>query len=424
MTIVLRAARLLPSADGPLLHDAALVATGEHIAWIGPQAALAGAVAADRLRGAEVLDLDDCTLMPGLIDAHVHLGMDASPAATGTQQALPDAEQVLLMAANARRLLDAGVTTARDLGCRGALAVTVRRAIDSGLLPGPRLLVANAPITVTGGHAWAMGGEADTADEVVRQVRLRAREGADLVKIMSTGGFMTAGSKPWQARYTVEQLRAGVQEAHRLGMRVTTHALGLAGIERAVDAGIDMIEHCGWVTAEGTRFDPDIARKIVERGVAVCPTMNTACLPEPYFCPWDGRDAVLANLRAMYEAGIDLIAGTDAGIGLVPFERYADGLDVLAEAGMTPREVLAAATGRAARACGVDRVTGRLGAGLAADVLAVPGDPTADLSVLHRPRLLLARGRVHTCTPAAAVGDQAAADRIRRELTAGSGRPG
>ncbi|MQA97165.1 MAG: hypothetical protein GEV11_21920 [Streptosporangiales bacterium] len=127
---------------------------------------------------------------------------------------------------------------------------------------------------------------------------------------------MTPGSKPWQARYT--------EEAHRLNLRITTHALGVEGIDRAVRAGLDMIEHCGWVTADGTRIDPEIAARMAEAGTAVCPTTNTAWLPDPCFCPWDEREHLLGNLRAMLAAGVEIVAGTDAGIGMVPFPRYAD----------------------------------------------------------------------------------------------------
>ncbi|WP_051580084.1 metal-dependent hydrolase family protein [Pseudonocardia acaciae] len=417
MVTVFRAPRLLTHADAPLVDDGAVVVDGERIVAAGAWSEI------EVPAPAQVRELDDVTLLPGLVDAHVHLAMDAEPTSTGTDLSRPDAELALVMAQSARRLLDAGVTTARDLGCPGTLSVAVRDAIAARRIPGPRMLVANAPITVTGGHAWAMGGEADTAEDVVRQVRLRAKEGADLVKIMTTGGFMTAGSRPWHARYTVEHLSAGVDEAHRLGMRVTTHALGVEGIARAVAAGVDSIEHCAWLTETGSRFDPAVAARMVAAGIAVCPTMNTACLPEPYFCPWDSRAAVLDNLRAMHAAGLEIIAGTDAGIGMVPFQRYADGLDILGEAGMSPRQVLAAATAKAARACGLASVTGTLAPGMAADVLAVPGDPTEDLSVLHRPLFVLARGDEHACAPAGEpTGDAATAERIRATLTAGAGR--
>jgi len=425
--VLLRADRLLPHADAPVIEDGAVLAVDGRIAAVGPWAEVSRQAAPD----VRLVELGDRTLMPGLIDCHVHLAMDGSLTSTVSELTATDAELACRMVNSARRLLDAGVTTARDLGCRGAVATTIRDAVRDSLVPGPRLQVANAPITVTAGHAWAMGGEADGALEVVREVRIRAKQRTDVIKIMSTGGFMTAGSRPWHARYTVEELQACVDEAHRLGMPVTTHALGVEGIRRAVEAGVDMIEHCGWVTENGSRFDPEIARRIAERGIVVCPTMNTACLPDPYFCPWDERKALIANLRAMREAGIELVAGTDAGIGLVPFENYADGLDVLADAGMSTREIIAAATHRAAVACRLGAVTGQLATGLAADVVAVPGDPTESIDVLHRPACTLAAGRLHWCperTPenlaAEREGHREAALSVRRQLVVGSGRIG
>ncbi|HEY2795584.1 MAG TPA: amidohydrolase family protein [Micromonosporaceae bacterium] len=418
-TTVLRADRLLPDADAELIVDGALVIRAGTIVAVGRFADLPPDPSV------HVVELGDTTLLPGLIDCHVHLAMDGSAHATGSELTGSDAELACRMVNSARRLLDAGITTARDLGCRGEVASTIRDAVRDGLVPGPRLLVANAPITVTGGHAWRMGGEADGALEVARQVRIRSKQQSDLVKIMATGGFMTAGSRPWEARYTVDELRACVEEAHRLGMPVTTHALGVDGIGRAVEAGVDMIEHCGWVTEQGSRFDPEIAARIVAAGVVVCPTMNTACLADPYFCPWDEREALIANLRSMLDAGIELVAGTDAGIGLVPFESYADGLDVLADAGMSPRAVIAAATHRAAAAIGLGKVTGRIAAGLAADVVVVEGDPTEDIGALHRPVEVFAAGHRYPCNrPSEA--DQAeqhsAAQRIHDQLTVGSGR--
>jgi imidazolonepropionase-like amidohydrolase len=420
---VLRADRLLPDADAELIVDGAMVVRDGTIVAVGRFAELPRELTAN----ARVVELGDTTLLPGLIDCHVHLAMDATAHATGSELPGSEAELACRMVNSARRLLDAGVTTARDLGCRGEVASTIRDAVRDGLVPGPRLLVANAPITVTGGHAWRLGGEADGALEVAREVRVRAKQRSDVVKIMATGGFMTAGSRPWEARYTEDELRACVEEAHRLGMPVTTHALGVEGIRRAVDAGVDMIEHCGWVTEAGSRFDPEIAAKIVAAGIVVCPTMNTACLADPYFCPWDERDALIANLRGMLAAGVELVAGTDAGIGLVPFENYSDGLDVLADAGMSPRAVIAAATHRAAEAIGLGAITGRLAEGFAADAVAVEGDPTQDLGALHRPVHAIAAGRVHVCTgPSEA--DRAeqrdVATKIHDLLTVGSGRKG
>ena len=175
---------------------------------------------------------------------------------------------------------------------------------------------------------------------------------------------MTFGSHPSEARYSVDELVAIRKEAHAAGRKVTTHAQGVEGIRRAVEAGFDSIEHCSWSVRDGTKFDQDIASQIVERDIAVCPTMNTvssatyseclvcadlcydsqACTEHCYFCPWDAREAIIANLRALRQAGARMIVGTDAGIPLCFFERYADGLSVLQDAGYTAREVIHSAT--------------------------------------------------------------------------------
>ncbi len=419
MQVAIRADRVVPDSAAEPIEDGAVVVDGDTILAVGPWRDVAGGV-----RGAgEILDLGDVTLMPGMFDCHVHLTMDPAAGLTSAAPTLADADAARLMVANASKLLDAGVTTACDLGAPGTLATTLRDRIARGEVEGPRLLAANAPITVHGGHAHAMGGEASGVDEVRAMVRRRASEGADLIKVMTTGGFMTAGTHPWEARYSHEELVAIVDTAHELGLRVTTHALGVEGIERAVAAGVDTIEHCGWVTRDGSRFDERIARAIADKGISVSPTMNSACLPQDYFCPWDERDHVVGNLRAMHRAGIRLVAGTDAGIGLVHFERYADGLSVLADAGMSPREILAVATSVAAEVCRVADRTGRLAAGLSADVVAVDGNPTTDHRALARPVFVMARGRRHTLAPIADLGDRASeARRIQQTLRAGADR--
>ncbi|MEU7765449.1 amidohydrolase family protein [Nocardia sp. NPDC049190] len=413
------AARLLTDAEAPLIHDAAVCVEGGTITYAGPRGSAPTSPDTDET----IIDLGDTTMMPGLIDCHIHLCQDPASGEITLEMSTDDDALRRRMVTNARRLLDVGVTTARDLGSPGALGTDVRDLLTTLPHATPRLLAANAPITVTGGHAASMGGVADGVDEIRAEVRRHAEQGVDLIKVMTTGGFMTPGSHPSQARYTVDELSALVTEAHAHGLPVTTHALGIEGIERAVLAGVDCIEHCGWVTTDGTQFDPRIAGMIVERGIAVSPTMNSACTAEHYMCPWDERDAVVGNLRKLVGLGATLVAGTDAGIPLVYFEQYADCLDTFLEAGMTPRRAIASATHIAAEVCGLDDVTGRLRPGLSADLIAVDGDPTQNIASLHHPRFVMAAGRRHEIHATELdSGYSATRERIRRELERGAGR--
>jgi imidazolonepropionase-like amidohydrolase len=294
------------------------------------------------------------------------------------------------MLQSARELLGVGVTTARDLGARGYLAVVVRDAIAAGLARGPRLVVAASPITVTGGHCWFMGGEADTADDIRRRVRTHHKHGADLIKVMSTGGFMTPGSAPWYAQFTTEQLAVVVEEARRVDKPVAAHAHGIEGIRRAVEAGVTTLEHCAFVTETNERcFDERLAAMIAEKGIIVCPTINVNA---PYVAELTGI-SVGQCVRPLHEIGVRLIAGTDAGIDNTPHHQYVGGLESLVTLGLKPAEVLAMATTEAAAAIGLETITGRLAPGYDADLIVVDGDPGTDISALGRLRRVIARGR-------------------------------
>jgi imidazolonepropionase-like amidohydrolase len=372
----------------PVEHGAVVV-DGDRIAWVGRAADLSR----DRYpAGTPVLALGPVTVLPGLIDCHVHLSFDGGPAPVARLRAEDDARQVALMTRNARRLLSVGVTTARDLGGRGYLGVSVRDAIADGTLQGPRLLVAGPPLTVTGGHCWYLGGEVDTEQDVRRMVRRHHKNGVDVVKIMSTGGFMTEGSAPWFAQFEPAEVQAAVEEAHRVGKRVAAHVHGVVGIERALDAGVDTLEHCTFVRADGSyRVVPELVDRIAASPAYVSPTWN---LLLPLFQEWlPDRDYALEPL---YRRGARVVASTDAGIDNVPHHGYVASLLAMAASGLPTAEVLTAATTRAAEALGLAAVTGALTAGLSADLIAVGGDPRHDLTALHDLRLVLARGEPFT----------------------------
>jgi imidazolonepropionase-like amidohydrolase len=383
MAEVLTAPRLI--TVGETLTDGALVVGDTKVDWSGRAAELPAEYA--RLPRT---DYPAATILPGLIDCHVHLGLDGGPAPVARMRSETDEQQLVLMLRSARELLGVGVTTARDLGARSYLSVVVRDAIAAGLARGPRLVVAASPITVTGGHCWFMGGEADGEDDLRKMVRTHHKHGADLIKVMSTGGFMTAGSAPWYAQFTVAELAAVVAEASRLDKPVAAHAHGLEGIDRAVQAGVSTLEHCSFVTDTNERvFSEPLAARIAEQGIIVCPTVNVNA---PYYERRTGRPFG-RHLRPMRDMGVRLVAGTDAGINNTPHHQYVGGLAHLVTLGFRPADVLAMATSEAADALGLGATTGRLAPGYDADVIVVDGDPVADISALGRLRRVLARGR-------------------------------
>ncbi|MGI8331396.1 amidohydrolase family protein [Actinomadura scrupuli] len=383
MSEVLTAPRVITGDE--TVTDGAVVIDDAVVRWTGS----ARALPAEYL-GLPRTDHPGSTIMPGLIDAHVHLGLDGGPKPVARMRSETDEQQLVLMLHRARELLGVGVTTARDLGGRGYLAVTVRDAITAGLARGPRLVVAASPITVTGGHCWFMGGEADSADDLRRMVRDHHKHGADLIKVMATGGFMTPGSAPWHVHFTTAQLAVIVEEAGKVGKPVAAHAHSVEGIHRAVEAGVTTIEHCSFGTETNEqRFSESLTARMAEQGTFVCPTINVNAA---HFAELTGIVSG-AHLKTMHEMGVRIIAGTDAGILNTPHHQYVGGLEYLVTLGFRPAEVLAMATTEAAAALGLGAVTGRLAPGYDADLIVVEGDPETDISVLGRLCRVISRGR-------------------------------
>jgi imidazolonepropionase-like amidohydrolase len=392
---IIRATRVLTGRPGEVIQDGEVAVDGAVIVSVGPRGS-AG-------EPAEVLELPGHTVLPGLIDAHVHLGFDATVDPVTGRSGESDHHLLLRMAENARKLVSAGVTTARDLGGRGFLDLALRDAIEEGLAVGPHLVAATRPITITGGHCWYMGGEADDEAAIRRVARENLRAGADCLKVMASGGQMTPGAPPsWVAQYTTDQIRAAVEEAAGRGKGVAAHAHAHAAIRSAVEAGVATIEHCSFFTASGHRYDAELAGLVAASGTYVCPTVHGVF--------WRLRDSFapgmiedwLSGVVAMREAGVRLIAGTDSGFGSAgvdnPTDGYVAGLEVFAQAGFGNAEILEMATVRAADACGVGAVTGTLAAGKRADLIAVRGDPLHRIADLRNLALVLVSGRAVTQT--------------------------
>src|SRR4051794_9868965 len=344
-----------------------------------------------------VTDLPGTTLLPGLIDAHVHLCGDSGPRALDQLPELSEDELDTIIAESLAARLAVGVTAVRDLG-DARWAVTDRHRTHSA---GPTVVASGPPVTSVGGHCAGMGGEVTGVEGMRHAVRERAAHGVDVIKIMTSGGGMTPGTDVTRCQFSLEEVQALVDEAHRAGLPVTAHGHAVTAVELSLAAGVDGIEHCTCITPGGIEMSPRLAAAIAAAGIPICPTVGKKLDSDPppqilammarLGMTWESR---LAQVGDMHRAGVALIAGADSGIspgkphGVLP-ESIID----MATAGLSPGEALAAATSSAAAACGLGGRTGRLAAGLDADLVAVGGDPLTDITAIRDLRLVVSRGR-------------------------------
>ena len=392
MSLALSGLRIWDGTSDALGPERATLRTaGDRILAIGP--------GLDPGPDDETIALDGATALPGLIDAHVHLTLDPAIRTPAEQLAVSPEALFAGMAARARAMLEAGITTARDLGGGAFRELELRDRIAAGELAGPRLLCAGQPVTSPKGHCWFWGGEARGEAEVRDVVRRQVARGADWIKVMATGGVLTEGTKPSDPQFEQHELDALVAEARARGRHTAAHCHGTSGIERAALAGARTIEHCSFADEQGfgSLPSPELVAILARSGAYVSPTVNTGFAR---FFAEDGTPGKFATrMRAAYtslrQAGVPFIASTDAGIPGVAHDRLPAALALFARiADMRPLDVLRAATSQCARALGLEGVTGELRAGFAADVLVVDGNPLEDLSALTRPLLVVARGRV------------------------------
>lgn len=392
--VVVRAARLLDVEGGAIVSDAVVVVEGDRIASVNPDALPPGA---------ETIDLGDVTLLPGLIDAHTHLTGDLEGdwvhrGVTGTA-----AEAALRGARNARRTLEAGFTTVRDLGAPDFADVALARAVEAGWIEGPRIVPAGHALGITGGHCDETGyapgileggwraGVADGVDEVVKAVRYQIKHGAKVIKVCATAGVLSHEASVGAEQYTEEELRAIVEEAARHGLEVAAHAHGTEGIKTAVRAGVASIEH-------GSLLD--------DEGMAMMKEQGTWLVPTTYLTSRIDLDALppgirakaeevipmaVENLRRAVAAGVPIAFGTDAAV--FPHGENAGEFAALVDRGMEPLEAIRAATLNGAQLLGVDD-RGVIVAGRLADLIAVPGNPLEDVRVLEDVRFIMLGGKV------------------------------
>lgn len=382
MAILVLCGNLIDGTGHEPIPNGAVLIEGERIVAAGPSKEVASP------SDAGVINLGDLTVLPGLVDCHEHLGIDIGDEEAQCKEPL---EYIVLKSAKtAREILRAGITTIRNVGDMTLVGPMAKRAIEEGLIPGPRILTAGRNIVCTGGHGWFLGRQADGPDALRAAVRQEIMNGADLIKIMVSGGVSTRGSDVLAAEFTDEEIRALIDESHRRGRKVAAHLHGGPGLLVAAQAGLDSVEHGGFMTQK----DVEIMAKYGTYLVVTAGVMREILdRPEvPAFMKEKVRNATegfMKMLSGSRGTGLKIAIGTDENHG-----RLYQEMQVLVEAGYTPMEALLAGTRSGADLCGISDRVGTLEAGKLADLIAIPGDPLADFSRLADVRLVMKGGVV------------------------------
>jgi imidazolonepropionase-like amidohydrolase len=396
--VVVDAGHVLDVKSGKLLSEQMLVIEDGRIVSAG--LAAEAKVPADALR----IELPNATVLPGLIDAHTHLTME--PKFGYERLAISIPREALIGAKNARVTLMAGFTTVRNVGAHGFTDVALRDAINAGDVPGPRLLVSGPPLSITGGHCdnnmlpseyhATSDGVADGIAEVQHKVRENIKYGADLIKVCATGGVLSMGDNPQASQYTLEEMKAIVTDAHRLGRKVAAHAHGAEGIRWAAEAGVDSIEH-------GSYIDDAGIAAMKEHGTYLVPTLylgdwmidngGLTHLPPPLMAKAvEVIPQARKNIAHAFASGVKVAFGTDAAV--YPHGMNAHEFAVMVKLGLTPLQAIQAATINAADLLGWSGKVGSLEPGAWADIVAVDGDPIKDVTTLERVKFVMKGGEV------------------------------
>jgi imidazolonepropionase-like amidohydrolase len=340
-------------------------------------------------------DFSAACVTPGLVNAHVHMVGSGEANTMAALASMSQNQAMLAAVANAAKSLRAGVTTVRDLGSHLGIAQALRDAIDAGTIPGPRMRAAGRALCMTGGHGWFIGREVDSPLDARKAVREELAAGADCIKLIATGGVLTKGAVPGNAQLLPDELEAAISEAHRHALRVAAHAIGTEGVNNALRAGIDSIEH-------GHMLDDESIELFKQHDVYLVPTLAApTCILEhiadggqPAFVVQKAEqvnEAMLRNIRRAYEAGVKVAGGSDAGTPFNDHDNYAREVELMHQLlGMTPQQALHAATQTAATLIGLHR--GVLAPGEPADVLLLARDIHEDIRTLREPQLVLKAG--------------------------------
>ena len=397
--VILHAARLLDVKTGTILSDQVIVIEGDKIASVGPAKSLKGTV------GGEQIELPNATVLPGLIDCHVHLTISPNQfGPAGLRISYP--RSALIGARNARVTLEAGFTTVRNLAADGYADIALRDAINAGDVLGPRMFASGPALSITGGHwdenylapqfAFANDGVADGVEQVMKKVRENIKYGADVIKVMATGGVISQGDNPAFPQYSQEELKAIVESAHGLGRKVAAHAHAAVGIKNAVLAGADSIEHGSYIN------DQDI-QLMKEHGTYLVPTvyLQDWVLQNMQNLGWtpnmmEKAKTVLPiahrNVSQAFKSGVKVALGTDAGV--CPHGLNGREFGKMVEMGLTSLQAIQAGTVNAADLLGWADKIGTIEAGKWADIVAVDGDPLQDVTTLEHVKFVMKGGEV------------------------------
>lgn len=396
----LRAGKLVDVVDGRLRSNQTIVIRGDRIQRVGASSSI------DVPAGANVIDLRGATVLPGLIDMHVHLtGDPQAHGYKGLAASVP--RNALFGAANARRTLQAGFTTVRNVGAEGYADVALRDAINNGDVPGPRMRVSAHALGITGGHCdnnmlpseygAQGGGIADGPWEIRKKIRENIKFGADLTKFCATGGVLSKGDSVGGQQYTLEEMVTIVTESHQHDRKVAAHAHGAEGIKAAIEAGVDSVEHASLIDDAGIRMAREAGTFLVmdiyndtyimEMGEAA------GFLPESLEKERLVGQAQRDNFRKAHDAGVRMAFGSDAGV--YPHGNNGKQFAYMVQYGMTPMEAIQAATVNAAELLGWSGDVGAIEAGMYADIIAVRGNPLEDIRELEDVRFVMKGGEVY-----------------------------
>jgi len=412
---VLHCARMVDPSAGKLLGETTVVVEGNRVKEIksgnvddAPYRSAATAAGAHYT----LVNLADATCMPGLIDSHTHLSFETSPSSYSDQFRWNVADYAVRSTVYARRTLMAGFTAVRNVGDRNNESIALRNAINAGIVPGPRVFSAGKPIGTTGGHADptdgyrsdlagnpdAKDGVINSVDDAYKAVRQHYKDGADVIKIMPSGGVLDESSSADNAQMTVEEIKAVVTAAHDYGFTVAAHAHGAEAIRRAVLAGVDSIEH-------GTFMNDEDMKLMKQHGTWYVPTIiagkyvqEMAAKPG-YYPPQVAAKAmqvgpiIQATAGKAYKAGVKIAFGTDAAV--YPHGQNAREFEYMVQAGMPPMFVLQAATTHAAELLHKQDELGQVAVGRYADVIAVPGNPLDDITVMQKVSFVMKNGVIY-----------------------------